>query len=475
MQAAPAIQRPAERVFDVGFYDSLPWWETAVLAVQNILGMTGMFLFPGILGAVFHLDPGDTARLYGATFVTSGLVTVLQGTFMLRLPIVMGPWAATFTAILVGGQLEGLANAYGSFFVASLIWAVLSLPIGGGAIIGAIAKLFREPLVYAGILVILMASLTTVTLPNWVGTPTQPGFGTANWLGGLACVVVIIAAIAFTRGLVRRGAMLWGIALGTVVYALFQPVPLERVAAAPWAYVPSAFPFGFGVSPSLVLLFFLMLTTGAASALSEYHLVAAWGEERVSSRRMSAGIFSESIGAALAAAVGGFSTTSYPDCLGILKTSRVGSVRVTITTGAILLVLGFVLKFDSLFVAVPGSVLAAAATVMFGIVLASGIEMLGRVRWTPTNSIVLGFSFMLSLGGLFINPDTLKTYPPVIQSILGQPVLTGTVMLVVLHLVLNVWLKDKLAQAAPAPRRDEPSPVAVMAEEAAGARGTRGG
>lgn len=438
------------RVFDVGFTDNLPAWENTVLAVQNILGMTGMFLFPAILGLSFHLRPVQTAELYGATFVTCGLVSVLQGLFILRMPIVMGPWAGTFAALLAGGHIAGLGVAFGSLFVAALIWVLLSIPVRRGALVGYTAALFRDPIVYAGILIITMASLSNITLANWIGTPAQPGFGAGNWIGGAVCVVAIIVAFVYGRGLLRRGAMLWGIVVGTVAFALFAPIRLQVVGAAPWVYTPQVFPFGFGVSPILVLLFFLMMMTGAASALSQYQMVAVWAQEQVDTRRMTAGVFTQSIGGAFAAVVGAFSTNAYPDCLGILKTSRVGSVRVTVTAGAILLVLGFSLKFDALFVAIPGNVIAAAATLMFGIVLAAGIEMLGRVEWDQINSIVIGLSFMVSIGGMFLSPATLRAYPLLATSVLEQPILTGSVLLVVLHLVLNVWLRPRLAARAAA-------------------------
>jgi xanthine/uracil permease len=235
--------------------------------------------------------------------------------------------------------------------------------------------------------------------------------------------------------------VLWGIVLGTVAYSLFAPLSLSRIGQSGWLWAPSVFPFGFSVNPVLVALFFLMLTTASCTALSQYHLVSRWGNEAVSSTRMSAGIFTESVGAAVAAVVGGMSTTAYPDCVGILKVSRVGSVFVTVMAGAVLLVLGFVLKFDAVFVVIPSSVIAAAATVMFGMILVAAVGMLRDVQWDTLNSIVLGFPFMVSLGGLFVSPATLQTYPLLLRTAIGQPILTGSLLIVVLHLTLNVGLR----------------------------------
>ncbi len=51
--------------------------------------------------------------------------------------------------------------------------------------------------------------------------------------------------------------------------------------------------------------------------------------------------------------VGGFSTIAYPDNIGMLRTTRVGSRYATLAAGVLLIVLGGFVKFDMLLVVVP--------------------------------------------------------------------------------------------------------------------------
>ena len=67
-----------ETVFDVGIHDPLPVGQALMLGFQNIFGMIGMFVFPGITGQVLHLSPEQTAHLYGMTSLVSGFVTACQ-------------------------------------------------------------------------------------------------------------------------------------------------------------------------------------------------------------------------------------------------------------------------------------------------------------------------------------------------------------------------------------------------------------
>ena len=65
----------AHRIFDVGINDPLPPGQLLVLGLQNVFGMTGMFVFPGLLGRSFNLPPEQIAYLYGMTFAVCGFIT----------------------------------------------------------------------------------------------------------------------------------------------------------------------------------------------------------------------------------------------------------------------------------------------------------------------------------------------------------------------------------------------------------------
>src|SRR5437763_1829463 len=91
--------------FDVGLNGKLPLGQLIVFGFQNIFGMIGMFVFPGILGQAMHLPLEQIAYLYGMTFMISGLVTTAQAVWILKLPIVHGPYVGSFTALLTLGAM----------------------------------------------------------------------------------------------------------------------------------------------------------------------------------------------------------------------------------------------------------------------------------------------------------------------------------------------------------------------------------
>ena len=91
-----------------------------------------------------------------------------------------------------------------------------------------------------------------------------------------------------------------------------------------------------------------LLTVGVAAVSS----ILQPGE-KLPAERMSQGIFAVAIGSVLAGIVGGFSTIVYPDNMGMLRTTRVGSRYATLVAGLILIALGGCIKFDMLLVLVP--------------------------------------------------------------------------------------------------------------------------
>jgi xanthine/uracil permease len=425
--------------FDVGVHDALPVLQLIPLGLQNVFGMTGMFVFPALLGASFRLAPFDVAYLYGMTFVACGVSTILQSVLLLRLPIVQGPYAGSFGAILAIGHTSeaGLGAAYGSFFVAAVLWCVLSIPIRGRSGIGLLAQYLANPLISGMTVMLIIAQIASVALPNWVGQATSPGFPVANIVSGAVAVAVIIVIMRWGGRVLRRGAILIGLALGAACYMLFQPISLAPVAAAPMLVEPRLFPFGFAVQPDLVAIFLLVLLAAGMGSMALYRTVADWGREPLPPARMAEGVFGAALGAIVAAVFGGFSTIAYPDNIGMLRATRVASRYATLAAGVLLILLGACVKFDMLLVLVPGPVISATATLLFGIVFMHGVGMLAGVAWDDRSRISAGLSFLIGLGGLFISPDALKAMPLIARLVLHQPVISGGLTLLLLYSALR--------------------------------------
>jgi xanthine/uracil permease len=283
---------------------------------------------------------------------------------------------------------------------------------------------------------LIMIQIANVALPNWIGFRTSAGFPFVNLGAGAIAVVTIILVLVSGNFRLRRGGILLALFTGTVCYALFEPVSLNQVIHAPWFVEPKIFPWGFEVQPELVIEFLLVLIPAGMGSLALYQTVAEWGGETLTPVRMSQGIFGVALGSIVAGIFGGFITIVYPDNIGMLRATRVGSRFATLAAGIVLIVLGGCVKFDFLLVIVPLPVISAAATLLFGIVFMHSIHILSKVNWDERHLITGGMAFLVGLGGMFVSPDVMNAMPLMLRLILQQPVVSGGVTLIILHALL---------------------------------------
>jgi xanthine/uracil permease len=172
-------------------------------------------------------------------------------------------------------------------------------------------------------------------------------------------------------------------------------------------------------------------------------------------------VFGEVLGSTLGALFGGLPAMAYPANVGILKVTRVASRWVTFTTGLILVILGGFGYFDALLVAIPEPVLSGATTVLFGLIFAGGLEVLGRVRWTQDAMIAAGLPVIAGLGLLFTPATTTSALPSWLALFVGQPLVVAVVLSV--GCVLYFGWRDRHE----GPVGHDPAPIDGQAAEAA--------
>lgn len=448
--AAPVMTEGREQVLTVGFNERLPAPRTLLFGTQHLLALTGIWLFPSIIGSSLDLSRDEVGLITQGCFLMTGVVTLLQSSRLLRLPIVQGPTAAFMVALVAAGSTHGLGTAFGSMMVAGLVFALLSIPIRRFGVFGHIAGIAAHPIVFGTLFVIIGAQLATVGLSGWFGTPGQQGFGLPFFFLALFTVLVVMGCtLVGGRTVVRRAAVFWGIVAGSAAAAVVGLWHVPELSTTSVIGTPSLMPFGFGVDLAVVVLMLLAFLQAGAESAGMYRMVGSWGDEVVGVERTNRGLFTEFLGTVMGAAFGGIGTTSYPENAGIVRVSGVGSRFVTMTAGAISLVLAFIPAVALFIAGLPGPVLAGASTVLFGIIAVSGIQMLGDVVWDEFNLMVAAPSFIVALGTLFLPDPVVAALPDSVAGVVTNPMMVGVVMLLVLHVAINLGLRRLVQPPVP--------------------------
>ena len=86
--------------------EALPPLQSLLLGLQHLLAMD-IYVVPFIIAGILSLSIQDSAFLIQATFIASGLGTLIQSRFLMKLPVAQGP---SYVPI---GAIAGIALAYG--------------------------------------------------------------------------------------------------------------------------------------------------------------------------------------------------------------------------------------------------------------------------------------------------------------------------------------------------------------------------
>ena len=131
-----------------------------------------------------------------------------------------------------------------------------AMVIGGivAAVVGVFVKKIRRffpPIITGTVVFTIGLSLYPTAVKYMAGGAGQPDFGSwKNWLVAFITLAVVFVLNNFTKGVLKLGAILWGMAVGYVVALLMGMVSFDSVAAAGYfqAPVPLYFPIEFNVA-----------------------------------------------------------------------------------------------------------------------------------------------------------------------------------------------------------------------------------
>lgn len=431
--------------FSIGYDQSLPPQRAAVYGVQHLLALTGLWVFPATLGSAVGLESEQVALIIQGCFLLTGIVTIASSSRVLRLPIVQGPTAALLVALIATGGQFGLGTAFGSMIIAGLLSALLAFPLARLGLYGHLARVVSNPLVFGVMFLVLGAQLASIGVSGWF-TELAPGTGF-----GPGVIIAVISALAVAgcmifggNTILKRLAILAGVAIGTVLAAAMGVWSPPDLTATPLIGVPTLLPFGIGFSWAAVPIMMIGFLQAGAESMSVYALLGRWSGQKVDVNRANRGLSVEFVGSAIGGLFGGIGTTSYPENAGILRVSGIASRSVTIAAGALAVGLAFFPPLALFIANLPGPALSAAATILFGVIAISGVQQLRHVEWDDLNLIVAAVSFVVPVGLQAIPDDVVATLSPSVSSVLTSPMMVSTVMLLILHPLVNLLIRPRL-------------------------------
>lgn len=412
-------------IYNIDSRPPLP--RTVVLALQHVLTMFGATVsVPLLLGPSMGMSQAQIATLISSVMVCSGLATLLQATFGTRLPIIQGvsfSFLAAFFAIIAYGTENGLSGP-----------EIMQL-IAGSIIVGSIVEIFVG---FSGLIGLLRRALSPVVIGPvimLIGLALfqhgAPKAGTHWPTSGLTILLVIAFSLVLARRV--RFFRIFPILSAVVVVCtlcavlswsgVFSPghpayVNLDAAKTSPWLRLsPGEIILPWGAPKfhaGFILATLAAFLASMIESFGDYHAcsyMAGGGDP--TPRQISRGIGCEGVGCLLTGLLGGFSSTSYSENIGLVGLTRVGSRYVVQVAGVLLVLLGIFAKFGAFAAAIPGPVVGGLYCALFGLIAAVGIQQLAKADLSSDrNLFIAGFSLFMGLSVPAYFEGYVKIYSP---------------------------------------------------------------
>ena len=408
-----------------------------VLALQHVITMyAGAVTVPLVIGASLHLPNDQTAYLVSADLMACGLVTLIQciGVFGVgvRLPVIMGvSFVGVAPAIVIASNPAlGLPGVFGATIVAGLIGMVIA-PLFGRA-----PRVFA-PVVIGMAMLLIGLSLLNVAV-NWIGGDGGAVAHPANIAVAALVAVSILAVIRFGRGFIGDIAILIGVIIGFIVAYGLGWVNLTDAGAAGWFRLVRPFWFGMPTfDPAAIGAMTLVLIVAMIESSGMLFNLGRIVGRPLSGPDLTRGLRGDAVGAIIGGLFSSLPYTSFAQNVAVVAMTGVKSRWVGAGAGVVLVMLATVPKLAFLVTAIPSPVLGGAALVMFGVVAASGVQVLAQVDFANNRRNLYVVALGLGVGLIPVAaPKFLAGLPPS-MSLLQNGVLLGIVTTIVLNLLLN--------------------------------------
>ena len=408
---------PTEGVI-YGLDDRPPLGRAGLLAIQHVLTMFGSTVAVPLLLGPTQADGGgmgmnleQVSILISSVMLCSGVATLIQATFGSRLPIIQGvsfSFLAAFAGIIAAVKLQGGEPSEMMQYIAGavLVGAVIEITIGFSGLVGKIRQVL-SPVVIGPVIMLIGLALYGVGAPK---------AGECWPISILTITLIIVFSYVLSRKyrFVQLFPILLAILISYGVCGLLTVTGLvsdthpayvntQHVAAANWLRVqPSEVFFPWGL-PKFHIGFILAVLAGYLASMIEsfgdYHACSKMaGGGDPDEKQLSRGIGCEGIGCALTSVLGGFSSTSYSENVGLIGLTRVGSRFVVQIAAVILILLGLVGKFGALAASIPSPIVGGLYCALFGLISAVGVKELMKADLdVDRNLFIAGFSLFMGL------------------------------------------------------------------------------
>ena len=351
----PLTWEPVESRTDPNFvvapHERLSWPKTIGIGAQHVVAMFGAtFLVPVLTG----FPPATTLLFSG---IGTLLFLIITGN---RLPSYLGSSFSVIAPVTAATATAGTGSALGGLIAVGVLLILI------GAVVHLAGTRWIDitlpPIVTGAIVALIGFNLAPAAKNNFVEGP----------LVGIVTLVLLVAALAFFRGMIGRLAIFLAVVIGYLLALVLGDVDTSGIAAAGWIGLPEfqAPTFSLAVLPMFLPAVIALVAENIGHVKSVGQMTGV-DTDPLTGRALVA----DGVATVLAGAGGGSATTTYAENIGVMAATRVYSTAAYWVAGIAAIVLALCPKVGATISAIPPGVLGGATIVLYGLVGVLGIRI----------------------------------------------------------------------------------------------------
>ena len=404
--------------------------------LQHILAMFVANISPIIIVAgASGVSGKQLAMLIQSAMLIAGIGTLIQLFPLWRigsgLPIVMGI-SFTFVSIMC---YIGTNYGYGTIMGAVLIGGLIE------GCLGLFAKYWIKiisPIVSASVVTAIGFSLLSVGSTSFGGGSGSENFGSVeNWILGTITLLCCILFNIFAKSYWKQLSVLFGLIVGYLVAIPLGLVDFSSLAGTSVIALPHLMPFKMEFHLNAIISVALIFLVSATETIGDTQALANSGLNRsATTKEISGSLACDGFISSLSSLFGCMPITSFSQNVGLVAMTKVVN-RFTIATGALIMILAGIFPiFGAVLATLPDAVLGGCTIMMFGTIVVSGLQMIGKCGYSQRNITIVALSLSIGIGFTQV-PELFSVFPKIIETVFAENCVAVVFLVaVILNLIL---------------------------------------
>ena len=404
--------------------------------LQHILAMFVANISPIIIVAgASGVSGRQLAMLIQSAMLIAGIGTLIQLFPLWKigsgLPIVMGI-SFTFVSIMC---YIGANYGYGTIMGAVLIGGLIE------GCLGLFAKYWMKiisPIVSASVVTAIGFSLLSVGSTSFGGGSGSENFGSVeNWILGTITLLCCILFNIFAKSYWKQLSVLFGLVVGYLVAIPMGLVDFSSLAGTGVIALPHLMPFKMEFHLNAIISVALIFLVSATETIGDTQALANSGLNRsATTKEISGSLACDGFISSLSSLFGCMPITSFSQNVGLVAMTKVVN-RFTIATGALIMILAGIFPiFGAVLATLPDAVLGGCTIMMFGTIVVSGLQMIGKCGYSQRNITIVALSLSIGIGFTQV-PELFSVFPKIIETVFAENCVAVVFLVaVILNLIL---------------------------------------